>query len=712
MEKLISLHLAYGGGHSLNNLADIIHKLHVDIERDPGDPEAYVNLARACAVYRPAVERHAWGTHIHVQDLSKISETVKRSDTFTIGQVSAVDFYQIALERDPMRIDAYKGIARCYMFFDEFERAVMEFKKLAIVNPVGKWKYYFAIGDTFASQGQMPEARAFWDRVAERAFTDATLYFRLGTRYYWAGQSDTAVSMLRKAISIYSGDYRYHLVLGNVLSDLRRYAEAISEYREALRLSVHTMLLPVRRTMYRTQVKYAHELYVAEEYDKALAVYQEIKKFQEVLNKYIGGVVPEYADILVQIARCEAGIAGQAGSADSYRQIADRFPEATCWVSDHLVMSIGYYASLQEQGQFSPHMSVQTAEAAAPFPKIREGFSTRIFPWVRHAVLSKQRIHLGTRYTEVELDPASGRKLSETSRSGYLRYFGDRALRISGEKLSLSEIQTGESLWEVDGSWSYNCKANTEVLVGLSRHKLQALDIGTGKLLWEVPSCEEFTVTERYVTLKRVKRWVARTGGLEEHAHGDTDAIGYIFQVVNALTGEVVLEKQTSGSHYWRVPVVAGDLVLLTDGFAHRVDAHEIASGKLCWKTQFDSFFAAPPLLVNGKVHLYMRRPKLKTIIQYILEPTTGDIEHQTDLKVNSLYRDPIVIGDTSFFFDPVRYELIGVDAKKGGVTGRHSVLEVLPTGSHKHVITVHGQDNHIFIYTQDGLVVRLDVGG
>ena len=105
-----------------------------------------------------------------------------------------------------------------------------------------------------------------------------------------------------------------------------------------------------------------------------------------------------------------------------------------------------------------------------------------------------------------------------------------------------------------------------------------------------------------------------------------------------------------------------------------------------------------------------MRRPKQKTIIQYVLAPTTGEIVHQTDMQVNSLYAPPIPIGNTLFFYDPVAYELLGIDRKKGGVTGRYGVKKALTEVSRRNVVTLEGMDNHIYFYTWDGLIVRLDV--
>ena len=713
-EKLISLHLAYGTGSHLGRLARMIYKLHEDIGRDPENPDPYVDVARVAAVYRPAVELHHWGTHVTVPGISKIPNVVRRGDHFTMGQVAAIDYYKQALERDPMRIGAYVGMSRCYIFFDEFEKAVMEYKKLAIVNPVGKWKYYFAIGDMFASQGQTPEARAFWDRVAERAFTDATLYFRLAARYYWARQPERAIRMFRKAISIYYYDFRYHLALANVLTEEKQYGQAIAEYREALKLSaetMHTMLVPVQRTMAKAQVQYAHELFARGEYQQALDIYQEIRKYQEDLNKYLEEVVPGFPDTLMQIVRTQAKVAGKRPALSAYQPITKQFPEATCWVADHLEMAADYFASLDAEREFTPSMAIRKGASTRKLPSLQQGFSVRVYPWVTRVCLSPERIYLARRFSEAELDPKTGKVLADSDRRGVVRYFGTDTFRMAGGKLALSEIKSGRALWEVDGSWSYDPQANADVVVGLAKSKLQALDRKTGKLLWEAPTCQEFTVTDRYVTTKRVKRWVARTGGLEEHAHGDTEAIGYIFHVLDARSGKVVFEDQSSGSHYWRVPVVVGDLVVLTDGFSHQVYAHHIASGKLRWIAKFDSFFAAPPLEVDGKIYLYMRRPELKTVIQYVLDPATGDILHETDMGVNSLYARPIAIGQTIFYYDPVKYELIGVDREKGGVVGRRSVREWLPEGSHIRVITLHGMNDSIYIYTQDGLVVRLDVG-
>ncbi|MDP6506167.1 MAG: tetratricopeptide repeat protein, partial [Planctomycetota bacterium] len=489
------------------------------------------------------------------------------------------------------------------MFFDEFEKSVMEYKKLAIVNPVGKWKYYFAIGDFFASQGQMPEAAAFWGRVAERAFTDANLYLRLATRYYWAGRPQRAVRLLRKAISIYPDDYRYYLVLGNMLALEGDYEHAISSYRDALQRSVQTMLLPVRRTMSRTQVKFAHRLYQEGKYEQALEVYREIRRFQEVMNKHLGTTVPEYPDILVQILRTEARLAGKPTDKAALMDISGRFPDAQCWVSDHLQMTVEYFAALESSGAFDPNLAILAGKTERKLNELKVVYSVRTYPWILQAKVSPSKTYLMRRYTRAIIDTKTGKLLEDGDRYGRMCYFGNHALRIGGGKLRLSEIESGKQLWEVEGNWSPNARANSNTLVGHSGRggRLQALDHQTGKQLWQGPSCEKFRLDGEYVSLKRVKKWVGRTGGLEDHAHGDTDSIGYFFQILNARTGEVVMEQSSSGSHYWRVPVVAGDLALLTDGFAHKVHAHDIATGKLRWTALFDSFFAREPLLVDGK---------------------------------------------------------------------------------------------------------------
>jgi outer membrane protein assembly factor BamB len=270
-------------------------------------------------------------------------------------------------------------------------------------------------------------------------------------------------------------------------------------------------------------------------------------------------------------------------------------------------------------------------------------------------------------------------------------------------------------LWEVPRNWSEDYKANERVAVGMTRDgKIEALDLKTGQLLWEAPPCTNFELNDRHVTLKRMKGGKRESGGglsLEEAAYGDDESIGYILQVLDAQTGGKLFERQSAGSHYWRVPVAVGDIVLLTDCFAHVLYAYEIASGKLRWQVKFENFFAIHPLILDGKIFMYMRRPKLKTIIQYVLSPETGAFLHQTDLQVNSLYARPILIGRTLFLYDPVAYELLGVDREKGGVIGRYGVKDVLTEVSHRNVVTLEGLKNYIFFYTWDGLVARFDVG-
>jgi len=720
IDKLISLHLAYGkptdgrnqvGG--VEGLGNLVLKIHKDMKADPESPEPYMALARICSVSRPTAETRFQSPPIYVKGLSEL--TPQKTDEFPMGPMPAITYYTQALDRAPTRIDAYEGMARSFMLFDEFERAVLEYKKLAVVNPVGKWKYYFTIGDFFASQGQMPEARAFWGRVAERSFTDATLYFRLGTRYYWADRPEQAIGMLRKAISLHPDEYRYHLALGNILADRKDFAQAIHEYREALRLSTQSMLLPVRRTMSEVQIKYAHTLFTKEQYKQALDVYEEVARFQEVMNQHLGTTVPEYPDVQVQIARTRARLTGKSGDAQAYREIGAKFPGVTCWVTDHLRMAIDYLAEKEAAG-FAPRQSVPMAASAQRPPTIKEGLSVRVYPWVYEAAISPSRLLLLCKSTEIELDPGTGKQLAVADRKGYVHYLDESiALRTFDGKLSLSEISTGKLLWEAKGDWGRIFEANSTIAIGTNGQNgpLQALDLKNGSLVWQAPPCADFSLTEKYVALKRLKQGKGLAPGsisLEEYAYGDAQAIGYIFQVLDAATGKVVFQSQSTGTHYWCAPVIVGERVLLTDEFDHVVFAHDIATGKLQWRAEFDSFFAAPPLVMDGRVYLYMRIPKQKTIIQYALDPDTGDILHATDLRVNSLYAKPIAIGSTLFFYDPVAYELITVDRNRGGVTGRQSVVASLSEVSKRNVITLQGLRNHIFFYTWDGLVVRLDV--
>ena len=304
--------------------------------------------------------------------------------------------------------------------------------------------------------------------------------------------------------------------------------------------------------------------------------------------------------------------------------------------------------------------------------------------------------------------------LSPEEFKGYWRWATNNG---TSRKVVLSEIDTGKVLWEARRAWSHDFKANSQVAVAIGRGRgarLEALDLKTGELLWNAPGCQKFEVNEKYVTLKRMKSGKrASRGGLslEEAAYGDSESIGYVFQALDARTGKVLWERQSQGTHYWRVPIVVDDEVLLVDGFAHTVFAYSIPTGKLLWQAQFESFFAAPPWIIDGSIYLYMRLPKKKTIIQYVLNPDTGEIIHQTDMQVNSLYAKPAIIDKTLFYYDPVAYSLLGIDREFGGVTGRQPVAKWLTTVSKRNVVTFEGQGKSIYFYSWDGLVLKLDVG-
>ena len=528
--------------------------------------------------------------------------------------------------------------------------------------------------------------------------------------------------MIRKAIELHPDEFRYHLAYGNILAEREQFAQAISEYRDALRLAaqtMQTMLLPVRRTMSQVQISFARQLFKEAKYQEALGVYEEIKRFQDILNDSLGTVVAEYPDVLIQIVRTRAKAAAKQPDVNAYRQIGEKHADAICWVNDRLSMSVSAFAEMEAKG-YQPRMSFEAAKSDLKFPsvKLAQNWPVRLYPWVLQAELAPKALRLIGKRKEDVLDPTTGKKLSSQPRSGYVHHFENVALRTAEEKLTLTEIPSGKVLWEVDGSWSHDFKSNGKVVVGTvaarrGGGKLQCLDLKTGTSLWEAPGATKFQLDDRYVMLKRTKQGKRASGGglsLEEAATGDAEAIGYIFQVLDAQTGKVIFERQSSGSHYWRVPVTVGDLVLLTDGFAHIVYAYDIASGKLRWQAKFDSFFARPPLIMDGKVFLYMRRPKLKTIVQYVLDPTTGDTIHETDLQINSIYARPILIGKTLFLHDPVTYELLAVDRYNGGTIGRQSVKAELTEVSRRNVVTLEGMGNSIYYYTWDGLILKFDV--
>jgi outer membrane protein assembly factor BamB len=473
------------------------------------------------------------------------------------------------------------------------------------------------------------------------------------------------------------------------------------------------------------QIQHARSLFAHQKYPEALEVYEEIKRFQEVLNKHLGRTVPEYPDVLTQIVRCRTRVLGGPVDVTGYREVVEKYPEATCWVSDSLRMSVDYFLEQESRGSFRPNMAPVLSSSSAKMPAIQEGFTVRIYPWILHAALSPDRLYLGGKYKEEDLDPKTGKKLEQRERKGYVRYFGGVALRSAGGKLALSDIKTGRPLWEVDGDWGHEFLSNGKIAVGNSQGrgqagKLQMIDLQTGNVLWDVPGARRFQISDRYVTVKRVKQSPrAAAGGLslEEAAHGDSASTGYIFEVLDPASRQVVFHKESTGTHYWREPVAIENTVLLTDEFAYTVYAYDIPTGKLRWEVNFESFFAAPPTAIDGRIYMYMRRPKHKTIYQYVLDPGTGSILHVTDLQVNSLYTRPMPIGESIYFYDPVAYELISVDRRQGGVTGKRQVTECLSPGSQvefevskRNSVTLESMENSIFIYMWDGLVIRLDV--
>ncbi|MDP6507276.1 MAG: tetratricopeptide repeat protein, partial [Planctomycetota bacterium] len=226
---------------------------------------------------------------------------------------SGLAYFNRAVTRDPLFVPGYLGKAFAYSNEDSFEQAVIELRKASIIDPVNKWKYFLQIGDLYAREGQMEEALAFWDRVSQRVFTDATVFFQLGTRYFRAEQIDKTVVMLKKAIRINPDIAAYHMTLGNVYDYLQRYDDAVTEFRKALETSSQGMLLSVRERLSEIQLAWAYELFDRKDYAGALKQFEEIRAFQEVMESHyrknsdefaLKRLSPESADVQVQLARC------------------------------------------------------------------------------------------------------------------------------------------------------------------------------------------------------------------------------------------------------------------------------------------------------------------------------------------------------------------------------------------------------------------------
>ena len=610
---------------------------------------------------------------------------------FRLYHHRATATYEDVMGRNPLYLEAYFNKARRHTLDDDFERAVLEYKKLLVINPVNKWKYYKEMGDLFASMGYMDQAFRFWKKVDVRSFSEPDLLYQLATRYFRAERPEDAIRILQKAIGINPNNYKYHLTLGNLYDHQGQHKLAIEEFRRTLALSTSDMLRPIRKRMSEVQTAYSERLFAAGKVKEALAYFEEIRDFQEVLNRHLKSIDPHYPDTLIQIARCYERLGQEEKAASMYQDAVGKFADHEAWLNHKVSMSIPYLVSLKVNQKYSSkdHLPEPAERRVLRFT-LKSAGSAHIPDAVRKATINSQGIILDTldRRWIADLNNLSSPPVKQDTFHRYKRrieVFADLTCIVvkserpvrKGEQFDMLKAydHAGKQKWQyVRPDEDINIRSITRtgstLLLNCGPDGVEALNAVDGKSLWPGPltrtgdGCRGFHTDGRSIAIKHFK-------------DNKVSEITLVF--ADLKTGKTSWQRPMGSDRLWHDPLILGDIIFALDDFNHEMHALSTKDGSLLYKVYFDSIFPREPITDGKVLYIHERDMKARTIKLHALEPATGETLWITTLKMPSIHRLPIHLQNSFFYIDTYNKRILAINLKDGTISLDHKLLPTIP---------------------------------
>ena len=640
---------------------------------------------------------------------------------------SGLPYFNRSVDRDPLFVPGYLGKAFAYGNEDSFEQAVIELRKASIIDPVNKWKYFLQIGDLYAREGQMEEALAFWDRVSERVFTDATVFFQLGTRYFRAEKTGKTVEMLKKAIQINPEIAAYHMTLGNVYDYLKRYRDAVTEFRKALESSSQGMLLSVRRRLSEIQLAWAYELFDKKDYAAALQQFEEIRAFQEVMEAHyrknndelaLKHLSPEAADVQVQMARCHE-FAGRKETAQAiYDRAAKEMPEAQIRLDWKRTMSLASLLKAQKTtGGIKPD-NLRTAGTVKPRPfRLKKVRHIKLFDvGAEHSMTPEGLLYSG-KSEWVKVDQLSGRIIEQVPSAGKaVRYRNGVEVQVVNGRQGdgLRFVKDGKLIPAVGLAYPWNGVARNvrirlsdlQIIGGRvylfadarphdSWARIVAIDTTTGKVVLDIRAdqVKDFSCDGQYIA------------ALKSQAHRSS------LLVYDAENGKLILDKELASTGVWLEPVVWQGKVFLLDDIDWKLHALDARQGSFDYTVAFEGTFPRPPLLHENVLYLHVRAYKERTIYLHAIEPTTGRIIWRTNMQAMSVHSPPIFRGPDIIYLNPETHRVFMIDKATGHRHAEAGYRDQLTEQQLLHIQKLDLSKDHLLLVGSRGSinVFRID---
>ena len=512
-------------------------------------------------------------------------------------------FYQKAIDTEFQNLDAHTGLARVLAdpAVDEYEKAVNELEVLALLNPVTRWESTQTVGDLYANAGETALARERWRTVAEQSAGEPDLLEQVAMRIWRAGDAKQALDLSDQAVGISPYVFRYRLARANLLGRMsagdpgtESAGRYVGEMSEALRLAEGSPALAdfvadVKRGLVAGRAALGRRFFERGDFKAAREQFESAA----ATLKEKGGVAPDraaLADAEIQAARCVEALGDREAAMKRYAGVLADAPATPCWVSSAVTLSGRSFLALKQRGELqegrteaAPKPAGRVAARATPAMHFHD-------PVRAFAATGEGRLLIEASRARYEVDVAAAKLAGSSDRAAtlgseravLLAAGEDRALMLYADDLRAVRPSSGETIWarpaedlkrfgKVDSvRW-----AGGIVIVGSSRG-VQALSADTGTALWERTGDRIlFDVDGRRAAL------------LAPMPTGEKE-----LATVEAGTGKTIARRTVSGSAHWQPPVLAGEVVLLTDSLAGKVAGFDARTGE----DLFTFALGAPPI--------------------------------------------------------------------------------------------------------------------
>jgi len=652
--------------------------------------------------------------------------------------------YKTVQSKDPLYLPAYEHNASLLIAADRFEDAVLEYRKMVVVNPVNKWAYWLRIGDLFADHGQLREASVYWDFIRERNISDPQILYQLGARMLRAERYRDALDLIELAAELNQNDYRLHLSMGHLHGHFEDYERAARAYTRAIQLATSDLVLPVRVHLGRIQQRYGEQLWTQGRIEHALQVFRSSQAFLEKLKEITGETNPEYPNVMVQVARCLEALGRKEEAASAYQSAAQGFPETWVWVNSTTEVWLPFFEKLRAEGKHSfpaepPELQEQvgdklSAHLVGQAWPVAQLLGAHAEPGRVHLVgmdslvtlntadLTWQRRALPLRYEErvstVLLPPFLMLHPLAAPAEGVISNPAYDKLNIESspnrDVYRLDSLQKASSL-SPSGSIEAWPAQQGQRLYFLSRggagKVVLGYDLPSGKALWETKDTYH---SESARVVVSSPRYLCVTECTNESVW---------FQILDAATGKAVTRIEPGTFHFWRNPVIVGDTLVSYDDFEGLLVAWNLPDGQPLYRVKFGHQIAAELQMLDSNTMLVHHRLfRERDIALYALDIRNGQTKWRTRLNLESIDRGPVIARDRPIYvyryrpekIDEPAYDRPGpfhraargilvLDGKTGEKLSEIDLTKLMPEKAIQAIRDVFYVDDHLFLITHSG---------